>query len=38
VDTPIEPGERHEFAVADGKLRSFDAESGLARKPAAVGS
>ena len=38
VDTPIEPGERHEFAVADGKLRWFDAESGLARSPPRSGA
>ena len=38
VDIPIEPGERHEFTVADAKLRSFHAESGLAREPATVGS
>jgi ABC-type sugar transport system ATPase subunit len=38
VETPISPGERHEFAVPAGRLRAFDAVSGLRTEPARLGA
>jgi multiple sugar transport system ATP-binding protein len=35
VSTPIEPGSSHEFAVARGRLRLFDAATGQRRDPEA---
>jgi len=36
VATPVEPGSNHPFAVAKGRLRFFDAGTGLRREPEAV--
>ncbi|MFR9803281.1 ABC transporter ATP-binding protein [Pseudonocardia sp. RS010] len=33
VDTPLEPGERHDFAVPARRLRFFDEDSGLRTDP-----
>ncbi|MHA6623353.1 ABC transporter ATP-binding protein [Pseudonocardia sp. DLS-67] len=38
VETPIEVGERHDFAVPAGRLRFFDAKSGLRTEPVRLGA
>jgi multiple sugar transport system ATP-binding protein len=38
VDTPIEVGERHDFAVPGRRLRYFDADSGLRTEPVRIGA
>ncbi|GAA0928129.1 ABC transporter ATP-binding protein [Pseudonocardia zijingensis] len=38
VETPIEVGERHDFAVPGGRLRFFDAGSGLRTEPVRLGA
>jgi multiple sugar transport system ATP-binding protein len=38
VDTPIEAGEQHDFAVPRRRLRFFDASTGLRRDPVRLGS
>ncbi|HEU4426700.1 MAG TPA: ABC transporter ATP-binding protein [Pilimelia sp.] len=38
VETPIEAGEQHDFAVPQRRLRFFDAGTGLRRDPVRLGS
>jgi ABC-type sugar transport system ATPase subunit len=38
VTTAIQPGETHEFAVAEGHLRFFDTASGLKAEPVRLGA
>jgi multiple sugar transport system ATP-binding protein len=37
VETPIEVGERHDFAVPAGRLRFFEAASGNRTAPVRLG-